>query len=283
MPTFRFNFFGHDDSQYQKEENEEIKWYESEEIIPNKQLKELDNIVVHAKMFTCDEVEIGHVNNSDKIFMSGDCQLNALELAEKEHSDLVAGKYEGGLKVWECTSDLIKYLVEHHGSINFNQAQVLDLGCGVGILGIYALLNGSFVTFQDYNKEIIECATMPSVLLNIEEELRANEIKKCKFYSGDWKSFNEKLDDSKVYDIIVSSETIYNEKNYDKLVSLFLKRLSKQGIIYIAAKTCYFGVGGGLRQFEAHVEKTGLLNSEVVWKSSGGVQREILKIKRIIT
>lgn len=132
------------------------------------------------------------------------------------------------------------------------------------------------------NKEIISCVTIPSVLLNIEEELREREIHKCKFYSGDWASLNKTLSDFDTYDIILTSETIYNENNYTKLIDLFIKRLSKNGIIYLAAKTCYFGVGGGLRQFETYIEKTGLLNSEVVWKSSDGVQREILKIKRLL-
>ncbi|KPI97687.1 Histidine protein methyltransferase 1-like [Papilio xuthus] len=280
MSTFKFNFLDNTDNEETEDKCEEIKWFECEEIIPDKQINDLDNIVVHAKMFVCEDIEIGHLSSCDKLFSSGDYELNALELADKEHSDLIAGKYEGGLKVWECTSDIIKYLLENT-DINFKGAKVLDLGCGVGILGIYALQNDSIVTFQDYNKEIIECVTIPSVLLNIENEQREEVIKKCKFYSGDWASFDKKLPDTAVYDIILTSETIYNEKNYEKLTNIFLNRLSKDGSAYVAAKTCYFGVGGGMRQFETHIQKTGLINSEVAWKSTGGIQREILKIKRI--
>ncbi|XP_014358226.2 histidine protein methyltransferase 1 homolog [Papilio machaon] len=280
MSTFKFNFLGNTDNDKTEDEHEEIKWFECEEIIPDKQINNLDDVVVHAKMFICEDIEIGHVSSCDKLFSSGDYTFNALELAEKEHSDLIAGKYEGGLKVWECTSDVIKYLLDNP-DINFKGAKVLDLGCGVGILGIYALLNDSIVTFQDYNKEIIECVTIPSVLLNIENEQREEVIKKCKFYSGDWASFDKKLANTDIYDIILTSETIYNEKNYEKLTNIFLNRLSKDGSAYVAAKTCYFGVGGGMRQFETYIQKTGSLKSEVAWKSSGGIQREILKIKRI--
>jgi predicted RNA methylase len=56
----------------------------------------------------------------------------------------------GGLKIWECTNDLIEYLLENESNIELKDAKVLDLGCGAGILGIYAFLRGSFVTFQDY-------------------------------------------------------------------------------------------------------------------------------------
>lgn len=133
------------------------------------------------------------------------------------------------------------------------------------------------ILFQ--NKEVLEHFTIPNVILNIEEEeKKEKEIQRCKFYSGDWDSFNKKLPSSEVYDVILTSETIYNETNYDKLISLIVDRLSKDGTAYIAAKTYYFGVGGGVRQFEQNVQKHGKLISDVCWKSTGGIQREILKI-----
>lgn len=69
--------------------------------------------------------------------------------AESSHSDLLSGVYEGGLKVWECTFDLLNYL--ENESVNFDGLKVLDLGCGAGLLGIFALLKrATFVVFQDY-------------------------------------------------------------------------------------------------------------------------------------
>lgn len=57
----------------------------------------------------------------------------------------------GGLKVWECTSDLLKYLSTSNFKQEFKGKTVLDLGCGAGVLGIFALLNGAQrVDFQDY-------------------------------------------------------------------------------------------------------------------------------------
>lgn len=129
------------------------------------------------------------------------------------------------------------------------------------------------------NKEILEYCTIPNVLLNIEEEERPVEIKRCKFYSGDWAAFDQLLDKSEVFDIIVTSETIYNQQNYDKLISLFQNRLSDKGSVYLGAKTYYFGVGGGTRQFEKALEKKNLI-SKVVMKTTSGIQREILKINK---
>lgn len=72
--------------------------------------------------------------------------------AEMDHSDLIAGRYEGGLKVWECTFDLGELMVEKEQYKKlFHESTVLDLGCGSGILGILAIkLGASKVVFQDY-------------------------------------------------------------------------------------------------------------------------------------
>lgn len=53
----------------------------------------------------------------------------------------------GGLKLWECTYDLATYL----DSSQLSGKSVLDLGCGIGLLGILALrMNAETVHFQDY-------------------------------------------------------------------------------------------------------------------------------------
>lgn len=67
----------------------------SEEIVPSNQIEDLDVLVTHAKMFTCGEVEIGHVllNNITCSRRTG--LKNLIELSEKQHTDLVAGEYEG--------------------------------------------------------------------------------------------------------------------------------------------------------------------------------------------
>lgn len=74
-------------------------WLESEKIIPDQQIQELDNIVAHAKIFTCGDVEIGHVITSEainKTTIVKDTETeNVVNFAEQLNSDLVTGKYEG--------------------------------------------------------------------------------------------------------------------------------------------------------------------------------------------
>lgn len=97
-------------------------------------------------------------------------ESDEITFAEENHSDLVAGVYEGeirivirlksisklnfrflgGAKIWECTQDLGTFLDQRKIIDNFSDAKVLDLGCGAGLLGILAAKNGSDVHFQDY-------------------------------------------------------------------------------------------------------------------------------------
>ncbi|KAL4720287.1 hypothetical protein ACJJTC_010137 [Scirpophaga incertulas] len=284
--SFRFNFGSPNnvlDNQELLPNKNDIQWFQSEEILPDQQIELFDDVVKRAKMYTYGDLEIGHVEESEVLRnLSGETFTNAAKLATENNSDLLPGKYEGGFKIWECTHDLIKYLVKHEESITLKDRHILDLGCGAGILGIYTFLKGSFVTFQDYNKEVLEYVTIPNMLLNIEEAAdRRNSILRCKFYSGDWDSFNDQLGEDVIYDLILTSETIYNENNYDKLIRLFTKRLAKSGTIFVAAKTCYFGVGGGIRQFEKSIKSNNIFNIDVCWKNYDGIRREILKINKI--
>ena len=123
----------------------------------------------------------------------------------------------------------------------------------------------------------MENLTIPNVLLNFESPT-LEDIKDCKFFSGDWSKYVELTREDKPFDYIFTSETIYNPSNQQKLLDTFAEKLSKDGSVYLGAKIYYFGVGGGIRQFEELVKKDSRFKSEVIWASSDGVQREILKI-----
>uniref|UniRef100_A0A336MFF5 protein-histidine N-methyltransferase n=1 Tax=Culicoides sonorensis TaxID=179676 RepID=A0A336MFF5_CULSO len=242
----------------------------------------------------CDEILLKNYTDDESSeltnFSSNDYEIwypksVELDATQRTHSDLLSGVYEGGLKIWECTQDLADFLsnTNENGKCILNEFEgkrILDLGCGVGILGILSLIHKpSNVTFQDYNKEVIERTTISTILSNksIYDEI---ELDYVSLYSGDWDNFVnylEKLGDKK-FDYILTSETIYNEKYYSKLLNVFKNLLNADGMVYLAAKTIYFGVGGGLRSFEHALEKSNEFESESVWKSESGVLREILKI-----
>lgn len=129
---------------------------------------------------------------------------------------------------------------------------------------------------------MLETTTIPNIHANkgIYTDIDLSIIH---LFSGDWDDFTSKLQNaypSLKYDIILTSETIYNEAYYQKLINIFNLLLKDNGVVYLAAKTYYFGVGGGLRTFETAIQKSGILQSETIWKCDNGLLREILKITK---
>jgi len=102
---------------------------------------------------------------------------------------------------------------------------------------------------------------------------------KCQFIHGDWKEVADEISGSgSKYTLILTSETIYNQDNYEKLVNLLQAALAENGEAYVAGKTHYFGVGGGMRSFEDFLEKEGVFESTVCLVVDSPVQREILRL-----
>ena len=158
-------------------------------------------------------------------------------------------------------------------AFSFQGLSVLELGCGAGLPSLLCLSRGaSPVHLQDYNPDVVDRLAVPNALNN------APSSAELKFYSGDWGSLNDHL--STQYDLILTSETIYNVSNQKKLLAVFEKCLKSDGRVLLAAKTCYFGVGGGLRQFEKVLEESGKWEYKTVRKIDQGVKREILELTR---
>lgn len=139
-----------------------IDWYSSEEIRPiEDHISNLSLCALNATSITSKDVEIHYVHSGSliKIMDTGNpkeadedfkIELRDIKRAESKHSDLLPGVYEGGAKIWECTMDMIDYFSENTKISDFKSKRVLDLGCGSGLLGIFALTCNATVHFQDY-------------------------------------------------------------------------------------------------------------------------------------
>ncbi|XP_039501656.1 histidine protein methyltransferase 1 homolog [Drosophila santomea] len=272
----------------ESENTKDIEWYQSEKVKP------LDNLISAMDFYELNakEMEVGRAALKHLVagFLLEDLkeqsQLVNLDLrkSEEKHSDLISGVYEGGAKIWECTEDLLLYLSEKYEDSFWKDKRVLDLGCGCGLLGVYAMKHGAQVDFQDYNKDVLEYITYPNILLNLEDSLSEDE--KLKFldksttlYSGDWTNFAELSRNEEKYDLILTSETIYNIENQQKLLDTFAGRLKSEGVVLVAAKSHYFGVGGGLEQFSEKIRLGNVFQSESVWQAEENLKRGILQLK----
>ena len=76
------------------------------------------------------------ISNEDAVKTS---QMSEDEKVQFVKSDLISGVSEGGLKVWECTFDMVDYLQNQE----FTGKSVIELGCGQGLPGILAAKRGA--------------------------------------------------------------------------------------------------------------------------------------------
>lgn len=136
-----------DDSNELKVVDNELTWREAEEI-PLFKTPSLDKSTStdKANMIICGNFEIGMVIIPEAKLKDNDL----VQEVEKNHSDLLPAKYEGGLKVWECTQDIGEFVEDQGIHEELEGKRVLDLGCGCGVLGLIALECGAAVDFQDY-------------------------------------------------------------------------------------------------------------------------------------
>ncbi|GAA5978871.1 hypothetical protein JCM11641_003597 [Rhodosporidiobolus odoratus] len=118
------------------------------------------------------------------------------ELFIDEQTDLVKGVYEGGLKTWECSLDLVDCLDARGFKVDDDLAaakvrgkSLLEVGCGTAVPSctLFArLLNevrqsptesGSpsprktRIHLQDYNKQVLNLITLPNLLLTYAHHL----------------------------------------------------------------------------------------------------------------
>ncbi|XP_041479163.1 histidine protein methyltransferase 1 homolog [Lytechinus variegatus] len=239
--------------------------------IPYDQIKYEDKRILQV---SCGDYIISYLHPQDVEGLID--EKSEIKEAITTHSDLLPCIYEGGLKVWECSLDLVQYLQDLDPA-SFSGQNILELGCGAGLPGIYSLQKGATVHFQDYNEEVLELLTIPNVQLNTKPEVYKE---RCLFLSGDWSLVQDLLlKGATRYDVILTSETIYSLDSQPRLYNIIRNLLKPNGIVYLAAKTHYFGVGGGTRQFEEFVKEKGEFEIESAKVIRQGVQREILEMR----
>lgn len=207
------------------------------------------------------------LNKIDAVSLQSREDAFSQEMEIPIHSDLVPGKYGGGFKVWECSIDLVEYVLSYEWYMTFlktgsnelgdggpsmstssslKNRTVLELGCGHGLPGLACLLQGAQqVTFSDLNYQVLEDVTWPNILLNC-RDMAADKVHRCQCIGGDWSAFMTQLQTTQQkFHLILSAETIYTKENCSLLLDLVVNCLSEDGLVILATKRYYFGVGGG--------------------------------------
>jgi len=147
-------------------------------------------------------------------------------------SDLLPGRYEGGVKLWECALDLCAFLRGPQAP-RLAGARVLELGCGQGLPACEAALQGAAcVTLQDYNAPVLHLLTARVLAANLAE--RPGAAPPLRFLSGDWAALAEgALLPRAAFDLVLSADTIYSEASQPKLLRLMQRSLAPGGVALV--------------------------------------------------
>jgi len=121
-------------------------------------------------------------------------------------------------KVWDASLLLAYYLGRQPVVLG---QRVLEIGAGMGIVGIYAAHCGHTVTLTDIDEDALLFAKA-NALLNQTPQLDVARL--------DWND----TDISQPYDVIVGSEVLYDRQSYPTLVQFLRKALAPHGIIILA-------------------------------------------------
>jgi 16S rRNA G1207 methylase RsmC len=99
--------------------------------------------------------------------------------------------------------------------------RLLEIGCGIGVVGIVASSFGHRVTMTEYNPDALNFARA-NALLNEASSLEIREL--------DW--YNPAIEGA--FDYIVGSEVLYRETDFQPILQLFKAYLTKGGEIILA-------------------------------------------------
>ncbi|KAF1761422.1 hypothetical protein GCK72_009678 [Caenorhabditis remanei] len=195
------------------------------------------------------------------------------ELENMGVSDITVHKYEGGFKIWECTIDLCDFIEEN--KTKFEGKSVLELGCGAALPSILTAMNGAKEVYaQDFNASVIEFFTVPNFEENPHSAIVQGE-------AMGWEDVPTKLNGRK-FDFILSSETIYNEDDYQNLHDAVAATIKDDGVAWFAAKFFYFGVGGSVPSFCQFINERGVLIASETKVITASVPRRIIEIRKAL-
>lgn len=132
--------------------------------------------------------------------------------------DNMMGNFPLWAKIWEASSVLASYLAN---LLPDPSKTMLEIGCGLGMVGIAAAKAGHRITMTEINPDALNFAKANAL---------ANECPGISIQPLDWNAPH--LDNR--FDYIVGSETVYKTEDIDGLEALFDRYLNPGGTIILA-------------------------------------------------
>ena len=136
----------------------------------------------------------------------------------EREGDRYIKKFPFWVKIWEASIVLADHLVR---ILPREEMDILEIGAGMGITGLFLGAFGHKVTITDYEEEALELLRM-----NVEQ----NGLENVSIEKLDW--YNPHMPGK--YDIICGSELVYSEPSIKPIIDLFRKYLRPEGTVFLA-------------------------------------------------
>ena len=165
------------------------------------------------------QLKIGDFNINVKKVKNIDSLYDDLISKGQEHEDVKDERIPYWAELWPSSIGLSSYLVR--SGISLEKKKILEIGCGLGLVGITAgLLNGNIV-LSDYSREALNLS-MDNWNLNIKNDPKTALI--------DWRNpdLNYKSD------IILASDVLYEKRSHKHLIDFFRSMLKDDGFALVA-------------------------------------------------
>ncbi|RLB83837.1 MAG: hypothetical protein DRH17_01380 [Deltaproteobacteria bacterium] len=135
-----------------------------------------------------------------------------------QHGEAYIEHFPFWVKIWEASIVLTDHLMR----IGLEkEKEILEIGAGMGITGLFLGAMGHKVTITDYEEDALELLRM-NVELN---GLNNVSVKKLNWNNPDLTG---------KYDIICGSELVYKETSIEPIINLFRKYLQPEGTVFLA-------------------------------------------------
>jgi predicted nicotinamide N-methyase len=121
-------------------------------------------------------------------------------------------------ELWPSAVGLARYVMQH---LDLATQHVLELGCGLGLVGVAAALRGARVLCTDYE---------PDALAFARHNARRNACRHVRFRLVDWRRPALR----RRYAYILASDVIYEARNFAPLATVLQRFLARNGMAVFA-------------------------------------------------
>jgi ETFB lysine methyltransferase len=127
-------------------------------------------------------------------------------------------------RVWPAGLALAAYIITRFGEDGLRGRRVLDLGCGVGLIGIVCRQLGARTTFLDRERRAVAAAR---------RNCRLNGLGEPQTIVSDWNHGGQVLPRA-AYDMIVGGDVVYDSQHWPGICAALIRALRPDGVALLA-------------------------------------------------